>query len=210
MNRWLIALDMDSTFIQQEVIDLLAAQAGVESEVAAITERAMNGELDFRQSLELRVSKLAGLTQDDIDAVAAQITLSPGAQELVESAHEAGHVVAIYSGGFLNVIEPLLQNLGIDYYTANTLELNDGALTGKTIGSIVDAQAKAEHLQRCAQKFSIPMDRTIAVGDGANDIPMMQIAGVSIAYNGKPKAVAVAQHYLTNQSLLSVLDYITD
>jgi phosphoserine phosphatase len=208
MTRWLIALDMDSTFIQQEVIDLLAAQAGVEAEVAAVTERAMEGEIDFSESLALRVSKLAGLRAEDIAAVQQKLTLSPGAVELVENLHKRGHLVAIFSGGFLNVIEPLLTSLKIDFFTANTLEVVDGRLTGRTIGPIIDAQAKADYLLQFAESQGIEMANTVAVGDGANDVMMMKRASISVAYNGKPKAIAAADYSFTNESLMRILELI--
>lgn len=210
MARWLVALDMDSTFIQQEVIDLLAAQAGVEAEVAAVTERAMQGEIDFSESLALRVSKLAGVTAEDIAAVQNKLTLSPGAEELVERLHDRGHLVAIFSGGFLNVIEPLLASLKIDFFRANTLEVLEGVLTGRTIGPIIDAQAKAEHLQKFAESQGIAHENTIAVGDGANDVLMMQRAGIGVAYNGKPKATSAADYSFTNESLVKILELIPD
>jgi len=210
MARWLVALDMDSTFIQQEVIDLLAAQAGVEAEVAAVTERAMQGEIDFSESLALRVSKLAGVTAEDIAAVQNKLTLSPGAEELVERLHDRGHLVAIFSGGFLNVIEPLLASLKIDFFRANTLEVLEGVLTGRTIGPIIDAQAKAEHLQKFAESQGIAHENTIAVGDGANDVLMMQRAGIGVAYNGKPKAISAADYSFTNESLVKILELIPD
>lgn len=210
MARWLVALDMDSTFIQQEVIDLLAAQAGVEAEVAAVTERAMQGEIDFSESLALRVSKLAGVTAEDIAAVQNKLTLSPGAEELVERLHDRGHLVAIFSGGFLNVIEPLLASLKIDFFRANTLEVLEGVLTGRTIGPIIDAQAKAEHLQKFAESQGIALENTIAVGDGANDVLMMQRAGIGVAYNGKPKAISAADYRFTNESLVKILELIPD
>ena len=208
MERWLVALDMDSTFIQQEVIDMLAAQAGVEAEVAAVTERAMQGEIDFSESLALRVSKLAGLTAEDIAAVQNMLTLSPGAKELVENLHKRGHLVAIFSGGFLNVIEPLLTSLKVDFFTANTLEVVDGALTGRTLGPIIDAQAKADHLEKFAESQGISIENTIAVGDGANDVLMMERAGIGVAYNGKPKAISAADYSFTNESLVRILQLI--
>ena len=208
MARWLIALDMDSTFIEQEVIDLLAVQAGVEEEVAAVTERAMRGELDFAESLQLRVSKLAGLTNDDIDVVKQKLTLSPGAEQLVSQLHERGHLVAIFSGGFLNVIEPLLTSLQIDFFAANTLEVVDGKLTGRTIGEIVDAQAKADYLQNFANSQGIDMSHTIAVGDGANDVLMMERAAIGVAYNGKAKAIAAADYSFSGESLTKILELI--
>ena len=210
MAQWLVALDMDSTFIQQEVIDLLAAQAGVEAEVAAVTERAMQGEIDFSESLALRVSKLAGVTAEDIAAVQNKLTLSPGAEELVERLHDRGHLVAIFSGGFLNVIEPLLASLKIDFFRANTLEVLEGVLTGRTIGPIIDAQAKAEHLQKFAESQGIAHENTIAVGDGANDVLMMQRAGIGVAFNGKPKAISAADYSFTNESLVKILELIPD
>ncbi len=208
MARWLVALDMDSTFIQQEVIDMLAAQAGVEAEVAAVTERAMQGEIDFSESLALRVSKLAGLKAEDIAAVQNMLTLSPGAKELVENLHKRGHLVAIFSGGFLNVIEPLLTSLKVDFFTANTLEVVDGALTGRTLGPIIDAQAKADHLEKFAESQGISIENTIAVGDGANDVLMMERAGIGVAYNGKPKAISAADYSFTNESLVRILQLI--
>ena len=199
---------MDSTFIQQEVIDMLAAQAGVEAEVAAVTERAMQGEIDFSESLALRVSKLAGLKAEDIAAVQNMLTLSPGAKELVENLHKRGHLVAIFSGGFLNVIEPLLTSLKVDFFTANTLEVVDGALTGRTLGPIIDAQAKADHLEKFAESQGISIENTIAVGDGANDVLMMERAGIGVAYNGKPKAISAADYSFTNESLVRILQLI--
>jgi len=206
---WLIALDMDSTFIEQEVIDLIAAQAGVEAEVASITEQAMRGEIDFQESLSRRVGKLKGVKETEFAIVRSKISFSPGAEELVRTAHLHGHKVAIFSGGFLNVISPILESLAIDYFTANTLEVIDGALTGRTVGEIIDASAKAEHLKIAAEKFNIPLDRTMAIGDGANDILMMNSAAISVAYNGKPKAVAAADHSFNNRSLVELLDLIT-
>lgn len=208
MAKWLVALDMDSTFIQQEVIDLLAAQAGVEAEVAAVTESAMRGEIDFAQSLALRVERLAGLSAADISTVQEKLTLSPGAQELVLGLHTRGHAVAILSGGFVNVIEPLLIKLEIDHYAANTLEMKNGLLTGRTTGPVITAEAKATRLEEFALASGVEMAHTIAVGDGANDVLMMQAAGVSVAYNGKPKAIEAADYSYLNESLLKILDLI--
>lgn len=168
----------------------------------------MQGEIDFSESLALRVSKLAGLTAEDIAAVQNMLTLSPGAKELVENLHKRGHLVAIFSGGFLNVIEPLLTSLKVDFFTANTLEVVDGALTGRTLGPIIDAQAKADHLEKFAESQGISIENTIAVGDGANDVLMMERAGIGVAYNGKPKAISAADYSFTNESLVRILQLI--
>lgn len=184
--RRFVLLDMDSTLIQQEVIDLLAAKAGVQSEVAAITERAMAGELDFEASLKERVHALAGLSESAINEVAQEIRLSPGAEILINSLHKLGHLVGVVSGGFTNVIAPLLETLEVDFYRANTLEIVDGKLTGKVLGKVIDRAAKAEALKEFAQQQGIPLAHTIAIGDGANDLDMVEAAGLGVAYNAKP------------------------
>lgn len=183
--RRFVLLDMDSTLIQQEVIDLLAAKAGVQSEVAAITERAMAGELDFEASLKERVHALTGLSESAISEVAKEIRLSPGAEILINSLHKLGHFVGVVSGGFSNVIAPLLETLEVDFYRANTLEIVDGKLTGKVVGKIIDRAAKADALKEFAQQQGIPLAHTIAIGDGANDLDMVAAAGLGVAYNAK-------------------------
>ena len=207
-DQKLILLDMDSTFIQQEVIDLLANHAGVGAEVAEITERSMRGEIDFKESLTERVALLAGLPETIFDEVREEITLSLGAQEMVAGLHSDSHVVAIVSGGFENVIAPILVQEKVDYFKANTLEVIDGKLTGKTVGQIIDRQAKADYLRELAEKLDIPLIQTIAIGDGANDLGMMEIAGMSIAFNAKPIVRDFAKARIDDGNLARVLQLI--
>jgi len=208
LMRWakkLVVLDVDSTLIQQEVIELIAAHAGVEPQVREITERAMRGELDFRQSLESRVALLAGLPESVISDVREQIVLTPGARTLVETLHKLGHNVAVVSGGFTAVIEPILKDLGITHYRANTLEVNDGKLTGKIIGEVIDRAAKATALRDFAEIVGVELEQTIAIGDGANDLDMIAIAGMGIAFNAKPAVKAAADSSVSAPYLDSVL-----
>ena len=206
MNRQrLVVLDMDSTFIQQEVIDLLAAHAGVGEEVAAITERSMRGDVDFSASLAQRVALLKGLPVEIFDQVRREISLSRGAQEMVDQLHAAGHKVAVVSGGFENIIHPILRTAGVDYFRANHLESVDGVLTGRTTGALITSLGKAEFLKEIALQLGIPLSQTVAVGDGANDLGMMAIAGLSIAFNAKPKVQAAAMHSINDGNLLQVL-----
>jgi phosphoserine phosphatase len=201
----IVLLDMDSTLIQQEVIDLLAEKCGVGKEVAAITESAMRGELDFVASLTTRVKLLAGADADVIQSVKAGITLTPGARTLIRTLHKLGHKVGVVSGGFLDVIEPLLQELEIDFYRANRLEIVDGKLTGNLIGSIIDRTAKAEALREFAAAETVNLAQTIAIGDGANDLDMLEIAGLGIAFNAKPAVRAAADSSINSPYLDSVL-----
>jgi phosphoserine phosphatase len=200
-----VLLDMDSTFIQQEVIDLLAAKVGAGEQVAAITESAMRGDIDFATSLVKRVSLLSGADEAIIAQVAQEITLTPGARTLVSTLHKLGHKVGIVSGGFLNVIEPLLKELGVDFYRANVLEVNSGKLTGKLLGPIIDREAKALSLREFARSENVELSQTIAIGDGANDLGMIEIAGLGIAFNAKPKVKAVADASINTPYLDSVL-----
>ncbi len=201
----LVVLDMDSTFIQQEVIDLLAAHAGVGDEVAEITERSMRGDVDFSSSLAERVALLKGLPVEIFDQVRREISLSRGAQEMVDRLHADGHKVAVVSGGFENIIHPIMRSVGVDYFRANHLESIDGFLTGRTIGAVIDRAAKAAFLKEIALQIAIPLEQTVAVGDGANDIGMMEIAGLSIAFNAKPKVQAAAMFTINDGDLLQVL-----
>ena len=196
---------MDSTFIQQEVIDLLAAHAGVGAQVVAITERTMRGELDFRASLTERVALLKGLHISVFEKIRSEISLSAGAKKMVDSLHAAGHTVAVISGGFENVITPILERAQVDHWRANILEVENELLTGKIIGPIVDREAKAEYLQELAAELSIPLSQTVAIGDGANDLGMMEIASLSIAFNAKPIVAAVAKATITNGDLFEVI-----
>ena len=204
----LVQLDVDSTFIQQEAIELLAAKAGVLDQVAAITASAMRGEIDFEESLRARVALLKGLPSSAIDQVREEITLTDGAAELVEALHAEGHSVALVSGGFINIIEPMIKSLSIKYYRANELEIRDGFLTGGLIGSIVDRAGKATALREFAQASSVSLENTVAIGDGANDLDMMAIAGLSIAFNAKPVVAQAADLSINEPSLKSVLHLI--
>lgn len=191
-DRKFLIMDVDSTLIQQEVIELLAAYAGKREEVAAVTEAAMRGELDFAQSLHARVAVLAGLPADVVHSVRAEVKLSEGAAELVAAFKAAGHVVAVVSGGFNQILNPIAEGLGLDYWIANELEIVDGALTGKVLGAVIDRAAKEKYLREWAAAEGIPMEHTIAVGDGANDLDMLGAAGIGVAFNAKPAVRAVA------------------
>jgi phosphoserine phosphatase len=204
----LVQLDVDSTFIQQEAIELLAAKAGVLEQVAAITSSAMRGEIDFEESLRARVALLKGLPSSAIDQVREEITLTDGAEELVEVLHAEGHSVALVSGGFINIIEPMIKSLSIRYYRANELEIRDGVLTGGLIGSIVDRAGKATALREFAKLSAVSLENTVAIGDGANDLDMMAIAGLSIAFNAKPVVAQAADLSINEPSLKSVLHLI--
>ena len=200
-----LLLDMDSTLIQQEVIDLLATKVGKGEEVSAITESAMRGEIDFTTSLTKRVALLNGANESIIKEVADEIVLTPGAKTLIHTLHKLGHKVGVVSGGFLNVVEPLLNELNIDFYKANTLEVKDGLLTGKLVGPIIDREAKADALREFSKKEGVDLNQTIAIGDGANDLGMIEIAGLGIAFNAKPKVKAAADASINNPYLDSVL-----
>jgi phosphoserine phosphatase len=191
-SRKLLIMDVDSTLIQQEVIELLAAYAGKFDEVAAVTEAAMRGELDFAQSLHARVAVLAGLPAGVVHSVREEVRLSLGAADLVAAFKAAGHVVAVVSGGFNQILDPIAAELGLDYWQANELEIVDGALTGKVLGAVVDRAAKEKYLREWAAAEGIPLEHTIAVGDGANDLDMLGAAGIGVAFNAKPAVRAVA------------------
>lgn len=203
--RKLVQLDVDSTLIQQEVIELLAAKAGVADEVIAITDKAMRGELDFEQSLRARVALLKGLPVSAISEVQQQILLTPGARTLISTLHKLGHTVAVVSGGFIDVIAPLLKELNIKHFKANTLGVENGVLTGEVTGPVIDRAAKAGALREFAALKSISMEQTIAIGDGANDLDMIAAAGLGIAFNAKPAVKAAADSSLSQPYLDSVL-----
>lgn len=201
----LVVLDVDSTLIQQEVIELLANHAGVGERVKEITDRAMNGEIDFKQALQERVGLLAGLPISIIDQVRSEITLTPGARTLIRTLKKLHHKVGIVSGGFAEVITPIAQELGIDFIAANHLEISDGKLTGKTKGQIVDRAGKAEALRQFAQLADVDLADTVAIGDGANDLDMIALAGLGIAFNAKPVVRASADTSVNTPYLDSVL-----
>jgi phosphoserine phosphatase len=204
----LVQFDVDSTFIQQEAIELLASKAGVLDEVSTITESAMRGELDFEQSLRARVGLLAGLPESVLTMVQAEILLTDGAQDLVETLHSKGHSVALVSGGFLDIIDPLIKSLSIKYFKANKLEVIDGVLTGKLVGPVIDRAAKAAALREFAIASGVEIENTVAIGDGANDLDMMAAAGLSIAFNAKPIVVEAADLVISEPSLKSVATLI--
>ncbi|HEX7460703.1 MAG TPA: phosphoserine phosphatase SerB [Dermatophilaceae bacterium] len=185
-GRRLVVIDVDSTLIQDEVIELLAGHAGREAEVAKVTAAAMRGELDFAESLRARVATLAGLPVSVLDEVRDAIRLTPGARTLVRTLKRLGFTVAVVSGGFIEVVGPIAAELEIDRAHANHLEVRDGFLTGGLVGEIVDRQGKAEALRRFAAEEHLPLSRTVAIGDGANDLDMLAAAGLGIAFNAKP------------------------
>jgi phosphoserine phosphatase len=201
----IVLLDMDSTLIQEEVIDLIAEKFGVGAKVVAITDRAMRGEIDFSTSLKERVALLAGADISILNEVKNEITLTPGARTLIRTLHRLGHKVGVVSGGFLDVIEPLLNELNIDYYRANKLEVKEGKLTGAITGAIIDREAKANALRDFADKEGVGLAQTIAIGDGANDLGMLEIAGLGIAFNAKPAVRAAADSSINSPYLDSVL-----
>ncbi|MDY6811838.1 MAG: phosphoserine phosphatase SerB, partial [Actinomycetota bacterium] len=200
-----IVFDVDSTLIQGEVIEMLAARAGREAEVAAVTEAAMRGELDFSESLHQRVAVLAGLDASVIDDVASSLELTPGARTTIRTLHRLGYHCGVVSGGFRQVIDGLAHELELDFVRANTLEIVDGKLTGRVIGEVVDRAGKAKALRAFADQVGVAMEQTIAVGDGANDIDMLSVAGMGIAFNAKPALREVADAALSHPFLDAVL-----
>jgi phosphoserine phosphatase len=206
--RKLVVLDVDSTLIDQEVIELFARRAGAEEEVKDITDAAMRGELDFAQSLAARTALLKGLPETVIEEVQGEIRLTKGARELIVALQKLGHAVALVSGGFIEAIAPLALELGISHVRANSLEIKDGVLTGATTGLLIDSAAKAKALQEFAALEGIPMQHTIAIGDGANDLEMIEIAGIGIAFDAKPILRATADISITERDLTRVLDLL--
>lgn len=184
--RFLVVLDADSTLIRNEVIELLADEAGRGAEVAAATEAAMRGEVDFATSLRSRVKALTGVSTDAFARAIARIEPTPGVRELITAVHERGGVVGVVSGGFHEVLDTIAPDLGVDVWRANRLAASEGALTGEVDGGIVDATAKAETLQAWAAEHGVPLALTFAIGDGANDLEMMAVAGLGLAFNAKP------------------------
>ena len=204
-HRRLVVFDMDSTLIEGEVIDELALEAGMGEEVAAITARAMAGEMDFQSSFRQRVAMLKGLDARTLDKVASQLRLSEGAEYLVDTLKSLGYRTAILSGGFTFFAERIRERLGIDYVYANDLDIVDGVVTGEVSGGIVDGQRKADLLVELAAKENIKLEQTVAVGDGANDLLMLSIAGLGIAYRAKPLVRASAKQAISNIGLDGIL-----
>jgi len=184
-GQYLVVMDVDSTLIQNEVVDLLAEKAGVGDQVSVITQRAMNGELDFTQALQERVSLLAGLPESAIEQVRNEIQLTPGARTLCRTLNRLGYRIVLVSGGFTNVIAPLAAELGVSEIRANTLEIVNGVISGSLLGEIVDRKGKRAALEDVARRHAIPRRRIIAIGDGANDIDMLEAAGLGVAFNAK-------------------------
>lgn len=185
----LVVLDCDSTTIQDEVIELIADAAGSREAVAEVTERAMRGELDFAESLRERVATLAGTPDSVFADTYARVRLTPGITELIAEVHRRGGKVGVVSGGFHEVLDPLAKDLGLDFWRANRLEVIDGKLTGRTVGPIIDATAKAEALKEWAAESGLNLSASVAIGDGANDLEMMRVAALGVSFNGKPVVV---------------------
>ena len=204
-SKRIVMLDMDSTLIEQEVINLLGQAAGKSSEIEAITDKAMAGDLDFKTALIERVSLLKGLDHNILSQVRDQISLTKGAKKLVDELHQQGHKVGVVSGGFIEVIEPILKSLEIDFYRANKLKIQDGVLTGEIDGPLIDSHAKRIALEEFADQEQVQLEQTVAIGDGANDLEMIKAAGLGIAFNAKPKVAAAADTTISNQDLSTVL-----
>jgi phosphoserine phosphatase len=203
--RFLVVLDVDSTLIENEVIELLADAAGSRERVQQITASAMNGEVDFEQSLRARVATLAGLPDSVFADVARQITVTPGVPEMVAAVHAADGRVGVVSGGFHELVDGLAESLGLDYWRANRLEVVDGRLTGALTGPVVDAQAKADTLREWAADFGVELAATIAVGDGANDLPMMAITGLAVGFDAKAPVRDEAHLVMDRRDLTQLL-----
>lgn len=205
MARFLVVLDVDSTLIENEVIELLADHAGSLAEVEDITFRAMNGELDFEESLRARVKTLRGLPESVFETVGEQVAVTSGVPDMIEGIKSAGGRVGVVSGGFHEIVDPVAEQLGLDYWRANRLEVEDGVLTGGLSGPIIDAAAKATTLTEWADHFGVPLSRTVAVGDGANDLPMMAIAGLAVGFDAKAPVRDLAGVLIDVRDLSQVL-----
>ena len=204
----LLVMDVDSTLIEQEVIELLAEHAGAREQVAEITARAMRGELDFAASLRERVAALAGVPRRVLTQVRDEVRLTPGARDLIDSLHARGCRVGVVSGGFEEVVAPMARRLGIDHVAANRLEVSGGVLTGRVLGRVVDREEKVRRLRTWAEGDGVPMERTVAVGDGANDLGMITTAGLGVAFCAKPIVVERADAAVHVRDLTAVLDLL--
>lgn len=201
----LVVLDVDSTLIREQVIDVLAERAGVAEQVAAITTRAMAGELDFAASLRERVALLAGMSESDVEQVRDGLRLAPGARTFVRTLRRLGYHVGVVSDGFTAFTGRFVEELDLDFAAANELEIVDGAVTGRVVGPILDRRGKAEALHRFAVQFGVPLNQTVAVGDGANDIDMLEAAGLGVAFNARSALRAAADTSVNLPYLDSVL-----
>ena len=206
--KGLLVMDVDSTLIMEEGIDLLGEEAGVGAQVAAITERAMRGELDFEAALRERVALLKGLPEDIFTRIAERIHFTPGAEELVDELHKRGYKVGLVSGGFHETVDRLAEQLGIDYVKANRLEIQHGFLTGRVLGEIVTKDTKLAMLKAWAAENMLELNQTIAMGDGANDLPMIQAAGIGIAFMAKPIVREQAPYQIQECNLYRVIDLL--
>ncbi len=205
MARFLVVLDVDSTLIENEVIELLAQHADSLAEVAEITRRAMNGELDFAESLRARVATLEGLPESVFERVGESVVVTAGVPELVAGVQASGGIIAVVSGGFHEVLDPVASRLGLNRWLANRLEVVDGHLTGRLDGPVIDGQAKADALLAWATEFDVPVSQTVAVGDGANDLPMMRTAGLAVGFDAKAPVRDVAGVLIDRRDLSQVL-----
>lgn len=205
MKKYLLVLDVDSTMIEQEVIELLADKVGLRDQVKILTDQAMAGEIDFREALLQRVGLLKGLSAVVFQDILAEIKITDGVRELVSSIHESNGMVGAISGGFSQVLEPLAQSLGLDIFLANNLEVVDGLITGRISDDIVDADMKARTLLHWAQQYGFDVDDTIAIGDGANDIPMLKASGFGVAFRPKDVLRPHADLIIEGNSLAPVI-----
>ena len=204
----LLVMDVDGTLIRQEGIDLLAQVAGVGEKVAKITAQAMNGKLDFATSLEARVALLKGLETSIFPKILEQMEVTPGAESLITELHQRGYKLGLVSGGFHEVIDPIARSLGIDLVRANRLQVSDGHLTGKVLGEIITPERKKESLLTWAKENHVPQSQTIAMGDGANDLPMIETAGIGIAFMAKPIVAERAPYRIDKRDLSFVLEIL--
>ena len=208
--KGLLVMDVDSTLIMEEGIDLLGEEAGVGAQVAAITERAMRGELDFEAALRERVGLLKGLPEDIFARIAERIHFTPGAEDLVKELHKRGYKVGLVSGGFHETVDRLAEQLGIDYVKANRLEIQQGILTGQVLGKIVTKDTKLAMLKEWASENNLELNQTIAMGDGANDLPMIQAAGMGIAFMAKPIVREQAPYQIQECNLYRAIDLLVN
>ena len=208
MTKFLVVFDVDSTLIEQEAIELLAAHSKSAELVEQITERAMRGEIDFTQSLIERVATLKGLPESVLESVAHSLTLTKGAKALVTEIHARGGKAAAVSGGFIQLLDPIKKALSLDFAAANTLGVRHGFLTGEVVGEIVNRQAKADYLLQWADQCGVESSNTFAIGDGANDLGMMAVAGLSIAFCAKPIVKEQADVVLDERDLSKVIELL--